>query len=166
VPVVGRRDDPVVVIGEALHAAGLVARQPRGGWREGDVVRALKEAAADRREKHGGVILFIDEMGKFLEAAAQDGADLYVFQQLAELASRSERRLLVVGILHQAFEEYANRLSQEGRDEWAKIQGRFVDLAINTAGEEQIDLISRAVETDREASEPGAFATTVAATRR
>jgi len=163
VPVVGRRDDPVVVIGEALHAAGLVARKPRGGWREGDVLRALKEAAADRREKHGGVILFIDEMGKFLEAAAQDGADLYVFQELAELASRSERRLLVVGILHQAFEEYANRLSQEARDEWAKIQGRFVDLAINTAGEEQIDLISRAVETERDGSEPGVFATTVAA---
>lgn len=163
VPVVGRRDDPVVVIGEALHAAGLVARQPRGGWREGDVLRALKEIAADRREKHGGVILFIDEMGKFLEAAAQDGADLYVFQQLAELASRSERRLVVVGILHQAFEEYANRLSQEARDEWAKIQGRFVDLAINTAGEEQIDLISRAIETDRDASEPGAFVTTVSA---
>lgn len=162
VPVVGRRDDPSVVIGEALDDCGLVDRKPRGGWREADVLRVLKEAASDRSDKRGGVILFIDEMGKFLEAAAQDGADLYVFQQLAELASRSDRRLLIVGILHQAFEEYANRLSQEARDEWSKIQGRFVDLAINAAGEEQIELISRAIETDHAPSTPGEFATTIA----
>lgn len=162
VPVVGRRDSPVDVIGEALNDLGLVSRRPRGGWREADVLRTLQDAADDRSEKRGGVILFIDEMGKFLEAAAQDGADLYIFQQLAELASRSDRRLIVVGILHQAFEEYANRLSQEARDEWAKIQGRFVDLAINTAGEEQIDLISRAIETDRPVTKPGTYAKTIA----
>lgn len=162
VPVVGRRDNPSVVIGEALNDAGLSGRRPRGGWRETDILRSLIEAAEDRSEKRGGVIVFIDEMGKFLEAAAQDGADLYIFQQLAELASRSQRRLIVVGILHQAFEEYANRLSQEVRDEWSKIQGRFVDLAINTAGEEQIDLISRAIETDRSVSKPGAYAQAIA----
>lgn len=163
VPVVGRRDDPASVIGEALGASDVGARCPRGGWREADVLRELKEAAADRCGKHGGVILFIDEMGKFLEAAAQDGADLHIFQELAELASRSERRLLVIGILHQSFEDYASRLSREMRDEWSKIQGRFVDFAINTAGEEQIDLISRAIETDRDAASPGALAVKVAA---
>ena len=162
VPVVGRRDNPSTVIGEALSATGLASRAPRGGWRDTDILKVLKEAAEDRTDKRGGIILFIDEMGKFLEAAAQDGADLYIFQQLAELASRSHRRLIVVGILHQAFEEYANRLSQEARDEWSKIQGRFIDLAINTAGEEQIDLISRAIETDRSVSKPGAYAMSVA----
>jgi hypothetical protein len=162
VPVVGRRDDPSTVIGEALEASGIVERSPRNGWREMEVLRALNEAAADRSQRRGGVIVFIDEMGKFLEAAAQNGADLYIFQQLAELASRSDGRLLVIGILHQAFEEYANRLSQEARDEWSKIQGRFVDLAINAAGEEQIELISRAIETDHAPKKPNKFATTIA----
>ena len=91
-------------------------------------------------------------MGKFLEGAAHDGTDIYFFQELAELASRSDRRLIVIGILHQAFEEYAHRLSREMRDEWAKIQGRFVDLAITVAPEEQIDLVSRAIENGRTAA--------------
>jgi hypothetical protein len=162
VPVVGRRDNPVAVIGEALQAGELVSRRPRGGWREIEVVNVLRQTAARRTDRHGGVILFIDEMGKFLEAAAQEGADLYVFQQLAEAASRSDGRLLIIGILHQAFEEYAHRLSQEVRDEWSKIQGRFVDLAINTAGEEQIDLISRAIESDHAPKKPGEHARLVA----
>ena len=140
-PVVGRRDHPVRVIGEAMQTAGIVTRQPRGGWTEGKLIRTVTEAAAANPRSSGGLVIFVDEMGKFLEAAAQDGTDIYVFQQLAEAASRSNGRLLIVGVLHQAFEEYAHRLSREMRDEWAKIQGRFVDLPVNTGGEEQIDLI-------------------------
>ncbi len=163
VPVVGRRDDPVRVTGQALRAAGIVARQPRGGWTESHLVNAVVEGAAAKQKSYGGLILFIDEMGKFLEGAAQDEADVYVFQQLAEAASRSGGRLIVVGVLHQAFEEYAHRLSSEMRDEWSKIQGRFVDLAVNTAGDEQIDLISRAIESEHRPKAPSSLSRQVAA---
>jgi len=163
VPVVGRREHPVRVIGEAMQTAGLAAGQPRGGWTEGNLLQAVAEAVAANPKVHGGLIIFIDEMGKFLEAAAQDGTDIYVFQQLAEAASRSKGRLLIVGVLHQAFEEYAHRLSREMRDEWAKIQGRFIDLAVNTAGEEQIDLLSRAIESDYRPKAPSNLSQTVAA---
>lgn len=162
VPVVGRRDDPVRVIGEAIEAAKLVERKPRGGWTEKQLISTLVEATGRNPKSYGGLVLFIDEMGKFLEAAGQDGTDIYVFQQLAEAASRSDGRLLIVGVLHQAFEEYAHRLSHQMRDEWAKIQGRFIDLAVNTAGEEQIDLISRAIESDRRPKAPSTLARTVA----
>ncbi|MEX0959201.1 MAG: ATP-binding protein [Burkholderiales bacterium] len=161
-PVVARRDDPTAVIGEAAKRTGLVSRQPRGGWTESNLIAALTEAAAERPKSHGGLVLFVDEMGKFLEAAAQDGSDIYILQQLAEAASRSKGRFLVVGVLHQAFEEYAHRLSHEMRDEWAKIQGRFIDLIVNTGGEEQIDLISRAIESDHRPKQPGALAAAVA----
>ena len=147
-PVVAQRADPVSVIGEAVKQARLVSRQPRGGWTESNLIAALTEAAVEKPRTHGGLVLFIDEMGKFLEAAAQDGSDIYILQQLAEAASRSKGRFIIVGVLHQAFEEYAHRLSHELRDEWAKIQGRFTDLIVNTAGEEQIELISRAIESD------------------
>lgn len=162
VPVVGRRENPVEVIGEALSNAGLVSRQPRGGWSESQVIKAVTEAAAFSPKAHGGLVIFVDEMGKFLEGAAHEGSDIYIFQQLAELASRSGGRLLIVGVLHQAFEEYAHRLSREMRDEWAKVQGRFIDLAVNTAGEEQIDLISRAIESDRKPGKPAKAAQVVA----
>ena len=150
VPVVGVRDDPVKVIGEAVRRAGVAKRRPSSGWTEGKLINTLTDAAEYKPDRYGGVVLFIDEMGKFLEAAVRNGSDIYVFQQLAESASRSKGRLLVIGILHQSFEEYTHRLSYEIRDEWAKVQGRFIDLVINATGEEQIELISRAIESDRQ----------------
>ncbi len=111
-PVVGVRDDPVGVIGEAARRERVVTRRPRGGWTESNLIKALTDAARYKPDEYGGVVLFIDEMGKFLEAAVKNGSDIYVFQQLAEAASRSCGRLLVVGILHQSF---AGNYSPPGR---------------------------------------------------
>ncbi len=144
VPVVGRRDSPVSVIGDALQAAGVIVKAPKRGWTESAVLKGIKDALA----RGGSLVLFVDEMGKFLEAAAQSKEDIYIFQQLAELSARSAGKFLLVGILHQSFGEYAHRLSAEVRDEWAKVQGRFIDLPVNIAGDEQIDLISRAIVSD------------------
>ena len=165
-PVVARRDDPVAVIGDAVKQMGLVSRKPRGGWTETNLIATLTNAAIEKPRAYGGLVVFVDEMGKFLESAAQDGSDIYILQQLAEAASRSNGRFLFVGVLHQAFEEYAHRLSHDMRDEWAKIQGRFIDLVVNTAGEEQIDLISRAIVSDHRPKKSGPLASTVAAIAR
>ena len=146
-PVVARRDDPVLVIGGAAEQAGL-CKKPKQGWTETTLLSRLLQEAQNAKDKTGGLVLFIDEMGKFLEAAAGDGSDIYILQQLAEAASRSDGRLIIIGVLHQSFDEYASRLSRDVRDEWAKVQGRFVDLAVNIAGAEQIDLISRAILSD------------------
>ena len=135
-------------------------------WSDMQVLDALSRVASQHPRAGGGLMVLIDEMGKFLESAAYDSSDIYFFQQLAEIASRSDNRLVVVGILHQAFDEYANRLSRESRDEWAKIQGRFVDLAVNTQGDEQIDLLSRAIVSPRTAKESGPVARGVAALTR
>lgn len=162
IPVVGRRDTPINVIGEAIQKAGFVPRKPRSGWTEDNLIATLTGVAMKNPRTHGGLILFIDEMGKFLEAAAQDGFDIFIFQELAEAASRSKGHFLVIGVLHQAFEEYAHRLSHVMRDEWAKIQGRFIDLIVNTAGEEQIDLISRAIESSHRSKGLGTLSSSVA----
>lgn len=158
-PVSGRRDAPARVIGEAIETAGWL---PPDSWTETRVLDALDEIAERHPRAGGGLFVFIDEMGKFLEAAAHDGSDIHLFQRLAERASRSHGRLIVVGILHQAFAEYAHRLSRETRDEWAKIQGRFVDLPINTAGEEQIELLGRAIENGHRPQRPTKLAAQVA----
>ena len=141
-PVVGSRADAATVIGEAL--SGRRSSKKVNG---SAVIEKLLQAAEDAPS--AGLVVIIDEMGKFLEYAAVDDSDVYFFQQLAEAASRSNRRLIVVGVLHQAFDDYAHRLSRETRDEWLKIQGRFSDIPINVAGEEQISLIARAIEMDR-----------------
>ena len=146
-PVVGWRGDPVDSIGDAMRKMGLVGRRPRGGWTEKNLIDTIHKVASADQGEYGGLIIFVDEMGKFLEAAARHGTDIYFFQQLAETSSRSKGRLVVVGILHQAFDEYATKLSREQRYEWAKIQGRFVDLPVNATGNEQVELISRAIKT-------------------
>lgn len=155
-PVVGRRERPATVIGEAI--SNLTTGRKRRNWTE----KQALDAIGDISTCGPGLLVLIDEMGKFLEAAARDGSDIHVFQQLAEIASRSGGRLILVGILHQAFEEYAHRLSREMRSEWSKIQGRFMDLAVNAGGEEQIDLLGRAIESDRMAEPAGALAEGVA----
>src|SRR5690606_17179403 len=83
----------------------------------------IEELEAHAREK-GGLLIVIDELGKFLEHAMASSGDVHILQDLAERAARSEGRLVVVGILHQSFEQYAGRLNRSGRDEWAKVQGR------------------------------------------
>ena len=162
-PVVGRRDRPAQVVGEAIERARLVRNGRIGAWSDESVFDALTRIAKRTPTKQGGLIVFIDEMGKFLEGAAYDGTDIYFFQQLAEIASRSNNRLIVVGILHQAFEEYAYRLSREMRDEWAKIQGRFIDLAISVGPDEQLELLGRAIEVDGQPRRPARLAKQVAA---
>ena len=148
-PVIGRREDASQVIGEALETQGLSKKRTRKKWSDKAIVTELIDLSNRHPRSEGGIILFVDEMGKFLEAATQEGGDVYLFQLLAEAASYSQRRFIFIGILHQSFEEYANRLSREIRDEWSKIQGRFIDLSVNAVGEEQIEMIGRAIRNHR-----------------
>ena len=157
--IVGRRTDPIQVLGEAINDSGLIKKKRR--WTETSLMKGLLEISRTNPRSHGGLIVYIDEMGKFLESAAQDQSDVYVFQQLAEVATRSNGRLMIIGVLHQAFEEYASRLGRDTQNEWAKIQGRFVDLSISVANEEQINLIARAIETDKESKRTVKLATIV-----
>ena len=143
-PVVGERAKSEDLFGAALRETRIRGISRRRTWDRKAVFGALAKMAHER----DGLLVFVDEMGKVLEGAARDGHDIHFFQELAELASRSDGRLVVVGILHQAFDEYAHRLAREIRDEWAKIQGRFVDLAVNAAADEQISLLGRAIQND------------------
>ena len=97
-------------------------------------------------EKNEGLLVILDEMGKCLEAAAKKNQDIYIYQQLAEFASRTNGKFIIIGILHQSFGDYARYLPYTVRDEWIKVQGRYVDIPINTVGEEQIELINRAIK--------------------
>jgi len=107
----------------------------------------LKEI--ESRTKDRGLLLIMDELGRGLEAAADGDGDLHLLQDIAELASRSQGRLIFIGVLHQAFEEYAERLGRKARDSWAKIQGRFVDISISVSLEETVELIGEALGHER-----------------
>jgi hypothetical protein len=147
-PVVGRRADPIddleISLAGALGKRRKATRAVTDAGSGRVLISRLQDEAAAR--DGGGVLVLIDEMGKFLEAAAAEGNDIHFFQELAEASGRSAGRLVVIGILHQSFDQYATRLSSEARDEWAKVQGRFVDIPIISAVDEVIDLLGRAIE--------------------
>lgn len=108
------------------------------------VIVNLIEKAEDKKTE--GVLLILDELGKFLEHATSNDEDIYFYQELAEAASRCKGKLIIIGILHQSFEQYANRLGKTTREEWSKIQGRYVDIPLVTSSDEVIELVGKAIE--------------------
>jgi hypothetical protein len=108
-----------------------------------DVIAELLKITESNEQ---GLLLIIDELGKFLEnSALEGGEDIYFFQQLAEAASRAKGNFVVVGILHQPFEAYATTLGRQTRDDWAKIQGRYIDIPLVAATDEVIELIGKSI---------------------
>lgn len=101
------------------------------------------------------LLIFIDEMGKLLEAVNRSNTseDVYFLQQLAEFVNRTEGRIVFIGILHQSFTAYARQSKRHMFNEWQKIQGRFTDLAITLSVDEQLNLISKVIEIDSSAVE-------------
>ncbi len=96
-----------------------------------------------------GLLVVIDELGKFLEYATQQPTqgDMFVLQTLAEFADRSENTpLFLMTILHQAFERYAERAGKSQQEEWSKVQGRFEDIAFSESTEQVLRLVGAALE--------------------
>lgn len=142
-PVVGKRSSVV----QSLYLALQKSKKIDGSTATVTADELLKSLEVES-ELHDGVLIVIDELGKFLESALQNNEDIYFYQQLAEFANRSKGKVLVVGILHQAFEQYANKLGRETRDEWSKIQGRYVDIPLISASDELVALTGKAISTD------------------
>jgi hypothetical protein len=96
-----------------------------------------------------GLLVVVDEAGKALEYAAQQPArgDVFLLQALAEAAAGSSGSpFVLLTVLHQSFEQYANRLSAAQRNEWAKVQGRFGPLLFRDGIDQVLKMTAEAVE--------------------
>jgi hypothetical protein len=130
------------------------------------LINAIKRAGASRSS---GTLIILDELGKLLEHEALEGGDVHLLQDLAEHATRSKGRLVVIGILHQSFEQYAARAARDARQEWAKVQGRFQDIAFLSGADETVALLGRAIsgaQAPANALERAASVATAVAQRR
>lgn len=96
----------------------------------------------------GGLLLVVDELGKFLEYATSTDAtaDIYILQSIAEIAARSLKPVVFITVLHQAFENYTDYVSELQKEEFAKIQGRFESVAFQQPTEQIIRLLQEAIE--------------------
>lgn len=114
---------------DALRGAleDVAENDPR---RSGPSPVALIEIARCLAEE-SPLLLIIDEFGKNLEAF-RDGvdADPYLLQQLAEAGqSNAGLPIFVLTLQHLSFEDYLGGAHIPQRREWAKVQGRFEDIA-------------------------------------
>lgn len=117
---------------------------------DGQVVDAILDANSQiiADAKGNGLLLIVDELGKFLEFAALSPhrQDVFLLQRLAEAASRSgPEPLFVVGLLHQGFNAYADHLNQSAQREWEKVAGRFDEIVFNQPLEQIGHLIASAL---------------------
>ncbi|MFG7351166.1 P-loop NTPase fold protein [Shewanella oncorhynchi] len=106
------------------------------------------ELEKDRMGNGRGILLVIDELGKFLEYEARHyGAnDIFLLQELAELACRGHKcNLLMFVLLHQSFEQYAKGLGETLKNEWAKVQGRFEEIPFLESSEQTLKIVSKAI---------------------
>ncbi len=135
-----------------LRSPGGKRSGPKDGFAE---ISLLSEAGQYLRQsgKADGIVIILDELGKFLEFAAAhpDRQDVYLLQMLAETAARSgETPIFVVGLLHQGFHAYAEQLTLATQKEWDKVAGRFEEILFNQPLEQTASLVVNALNIRRD----------------
>jgi hypothetical protein len=109
------------------------------------LLKKLQQAVSKKSGK--GILIVIDELGKFLEYEARHlGAnDIFLLQALAELAYEGgEASILLLVLMHQAFEQYSKGLGANLKNEWVKVQGRFESIPFLESAEQTLRVIAAA----------------------
>ena len=113
---------------DALRGAmedAAAADPRRTGPSPAALVEVARTLAADRP-----LLVVIDEFGKNLEAIGDGGdTDPYLLQQLAEAGQGAGLPIFLLTLQHLSFEDYLAGVDGPQRREWAKVQGRFEDVA-------------------------------------
>lgn len=128
----------------------LISAIEKGKTVDHEIVKLLEHFAElmVSSKRASGILLLIDELGKFLEfgAAHPERQDVHLLQLVAEAASRSgSKQLFVVGLLHQGFSSYADNLSPLAQREWEKVAGRFEEMIFSHPLEEIASLVADAL---------------------
>ncbi|TWB02481.1 hypothetical protein [Gluconacetobacter diazotrophicus] len=145
-----------VAIKRILATDGLVAPKRAAALKKMadpfEVIVSLRDALRDTG-RFDGLLLVIDEMGKFLEAAGEEeGFDVFRLQSLAEEAARSgDAPLAVILILHKGFQSYAEDWRTARRSEWEKVAERFEEMVFDHPLSHTAALLSTALAVDKAA---------------
>ena len=104
-----------------------------------------------QESNYEGILVIIDEFGKFLEFAAANPTevDLLLIQDLAEAATRTPNPFGLITILHSAFTDYLSDVEEEKKAEWQKVQGRFSDISFIEPAEQFLKLIGAAINAEK-----------------
>ena len=93
------------------------------------------------------LLLILDEFGQNLESAGDGGDnDPYLLQQLAEAGQGAGLPIFLVTMQHLSFEDHLASADSPLQREWAKVQGRFEDIAYVESPAQTRALIGTAFE--------------------
>ena len=114
------------------------------------VTELVAEIAAELRALTGqGLLLLIDEMGRFLEHTATniETEDPSIFQLLAERSGgRAGVDLAVVGFMHHRFADYVAGMGGWIEAEWSRSSERYEELSFRGSTEQSLFMLARAIE--------------------
>lgn len=134
---------------ERLRATLASRENSSNGELVTDLMVAFSEQAQRAMKRVAGVLILIDEMGKFLEYAAQNpvDSDIYLLQQVAEAAARVPGAgLSILTVLHKDFDAYALGLTATAQSEWTKVRGRYETITFQESAGHLLKLIAHAID--------------------
>lgn len=132
------------IVGDYCDLVTLLQRKLNYG-KSGDSVLDALDSFYRKCGKQGKfLVIAIDEFGKVLEHAAKNNPEkeLYFLQKLAEYVNEPSRQIILLTTLHQNFGSYAKNLSEEQRNEWKKVKGRFKEITFVEPIEQLLHLAS------------------------
>ena len=137
----------IKIIGENNSLLNVLSKEfkLKGAIDNSKVIAALEKRRERALKRKKGLVLVIDEFGKFLEYASKNKSadELFLIQQISEWANDDLNETYFIITLHQNFSSYGNNLSNQDKLEWEKIKGRFVDLIFNEPVEQLIYFASK-----------------------
>ena len=100
-------------------------------------------------KKNYGLLIVVDEMGKYLEYVSSVGSDLNLFQEIAENFSNLKLKKTRISYLYWSLAPADGgiriNLGRSVQEDWQKVQGRFEDIPFSINSEETINLIAKAI---------------------
>lgn len=116
------------IVGDYSSLARLISEKLNAEY--DNAIDALHAYYNSLRKQNKFLFIVIDEFGKILEHAANKNPEkeLYFLQKLAEFVNVPTRNIILLTTLHQNFGSYAAKLTEQQRNEWLKVKGRFKEV--------------------------------------
>lgn len=132
------------IVGDYCELLTLLQRKLNNSKSGDSVIDTLNHYYKTCQKQGKFLIIVIDEFGKILEHAAKNNPEkeLYFLQQFAEYVNNSSRQILLLTTLHQNFGSYAKNLTEEQKNEWKKVKGRFMEVTFVEPIEQLLHLAS------------------------
>ncbi|MEO5777370.1 MAG: hypothetical protein ABIQ27_10710 [Flavobacterium sp.] len=120
----------------------------KGLYASKDIIDNLKSFYLKTEKENKGLVILVDEFGKFLEFASKNNPEkeLYFIQELAEFVNDSKKNIILVSTLHQDFNRYSDGLSILQQNEWDKVKGRLKEITFNEPVEQLLYLAAKRVD--------------------